>query len=75
MRVQEMLRRKAACSDNMDKNGEGLDCHKCRLCDQVKFGTQGLDDAHGEGIEGAEIKLLVNPCLLLDELAAKIKAK
>ncbi len=73
MKIQEMLRRKMECADSFDKTGEGADCQKCKLCDVAKLKSK-VEEPQGFFLEGAEINLIVNPCLLLDELAAKIKA-
>lgn len=74
MKVQEMLKRKMKCTDKMDKVGEGEDCNKCGLCDVVKL-ISIVAESQGSFLEGAEVSLIVNPCLLLDELASKIKHK
>lgn len=73
MKVQEMLKRKMECADSFDKTGEGADCHKCRLCDPAKLKSK-IEEPQGLFLEGAEVSLIINPCLLLDELASKIKA-
>lgn len=72
MKVQEMLKRKKECADSFDEKGEGADCRKCKLCDPVKLKSK-VEEPGGLFLEGAEVSLIVNPCLLLDELAGKIK--
>jgi len=74
MKLREMLKRKRECNESFEKEGEGKDCKKCRLCDVVTL-DMSVAESSGGPLEGAEIKLVVNPCLLLDELASKIRAK
>jgi len=74
MKVQEMLRRKKECADSFAEKGEGADCNTCNLCDTAKLKAQ-VEEPQGFFLEGCEVNFIVNPCLLLDQLAEAIKAK
>ncbi len=77
MKLQKLVEIKARCKLGQNsleiekEHPEWVDCGKCLLGGSVEISTGKIDNEHG--IDG--VKLLVNPCMLLEELACAVKSK
>ena len=71
MNITKILEIKRECQ-KLQKGMEGPDCDKCPLTGMVTLKLA----VHSYGaLEDGDIKIPVNPCLLLDELSNLIKAR
>lgn len=73
-KLVRMLEDYRVCFESYKSKGEGADCNKCCLGNEVSLKIQmtGEADTTGAFIFDS-IRVDVSPCLLLPEIAARIK--